>query len=251
MDQIFKALNDPTRRALLDALRSEDGQSLTQLEERLEMTRFGVMKHLGVLEAANLVVTKKVGRFKYHYLNAQPLQEVIDRWIEPLLARPLARAMTDLKAKLEGDQAMSKPDFMMQTFIRTTQDKLWDALTEPDQIAAYHFAIDDARHIEDGRGHDMFRKDGTLMLRMSLITEDPKTRLEFTFEPHWAAETPEPSRAVFIIEPQGEICMLTCEHYNVTPAIEGVREGWARHVASLKSWLETGQPIKADMGVAA
>jgi DNA-binding transcriptional ArsR family regulator/uncharacterized protein YndB with AHSA1/START domain len=251
MDEIFKALNDPARRALMDTLRRKDGQTLSDLEQGLDMTRFGVMKHLKVLEAANLIVTKKSGRFKHHYLNAQPLQEVIDRWIEPFLAKPLARAMTDLKAKLEGDFAMSTPDFMMQTFIRTTQDALWDALTDPDQIAAYHFAIDDARHIEDGRGHDMFRSDGTLMLRMSLIQEDPKTRLEFTFEPHWAAETPAPSRAVFVIEPQGDICKLTCEHYNVTPAIDGVREGWARHVASLKSWLETGQPIKADMGAAA
>lgn len=250
MDQIFKALNDPTRRALLDALRAEDGQSLTQLEARLEMTRFGVMKHLGVLEAANLVIPRKVGRFKYHYLNAQPLQEVIDRWIEPLLARHLARAMTDLKTQLEGNQTMGKPDFMMQTFIRTSQDRLWDALTTPDQIAAYHFAADSARAHESG-GHEMIRKDGSLMLRMVLIKEDPKTRLEFSFEPHWADKDVPTSRAVFIIEPQGEICMLTCEHYDIVPALEGVREGWARQVASLKSWLETGQPIKADMPAAA
>ena len=81
MDAIFKALNDPARRALLDSLREQDGQSLSDLEEVLAMTRFGVMKHLKVLEDANLIVTRKVGRFKYHYLNAVPLQEVIDRWI--------------------------------------------------------------------------------------------------------------------------------------------------------------------------
>lgn len=250
MDQIFKALNDPTRRALLDALRKEDGQSLSELEARLAMTRFGVMKHLGVLEAANLVVTKKVGRFKHHYLNAQPLQEVIDRWIEPLLARPMARAMTDLKSQLEGRHAMGKPDFMMQTFIRTSQDKLWDALTSPDQIAAYHFAADSARAHSSG-GHEMIRKDGSLMLRMALIREDPKTRLEFSFEPFFGEGDHPPSRAVFVIEPQGEICKLTCEHHGITPALEAVREGWARQMASLKSWLETGQPIKADMPAAA
>ncbi|MEM1300380.1 MAG: SRPBCC domain-containing protein, partial [Pseudomonadota bacterium] len=204
----------------------------------------------GQLEAANLVVTKKVGRFKYHYLNAQPLQEVIDRWIEPLLARPMARAMTDLKTKLEGQQAMGKPDFMMQTFIRTTQDKLWDALTTPDQIAAYHFACDSAKSHDSG-GHDLIRKDGSLMLRMALIKEDPKTRLEFSFEPHWSDKDVPLSRAVFIIQPQGDICMLTCEHYDIVPELDGVREGWARQVASLKSWLETGEPIKADMGAAA
>ena len=85
MDEIFKAINDPTRRALLEALRIEDGQSLTQLEARLEMTRFGVMRHLGVLEAANLVTSRKSGRFKYHYLNVQPLREIQDTWLNPLL----------------------------------------------------------------------------------------------------------------------------------------------------------------------
>ncbi len=91
MDAIFKALNDPARRALLDSLRAKDGQTLTELEEQIDMTRFGVMKHLKVLEEAHLVVTTKVGRFKYHYLNVLPLQEMLDRWIEPLLARPAAR----------------------------------------------------------------------------------------------------------------------------------------------------------------
>ena len=85
MDEIYKAINDPTRRALLDALRIEDGQSLTQLEARLEMTRFGVMRHLNVLEAANLVTSRKSGRFKYHYLNVQPLREVVETWLTPLL----------------------------------------------------------------------------------------------------------------------------------------------------------------------
>ena len=102
MDAIFKALSDDTRRKLLDMLREKDGQTLSELEGNLGMTRFGVMKHLKVLEAASLVISRKQGRFKYHYLNVVPLQEVIDRWIEPLTQKPLARATLDLKAKLEG-----------------------------------------------------------------------------------------------------------------------------------------------------
>ena len=114
MDAIFKALNATARRALLDSLRQNDGQTLSALEAHLDMTRFGVMKHLKGLEDASLIVTRKQGRFKHHYLNALPLQEVIDRWIDPFLAKPAARAVIDLKSKLEGTAQMldteTKPD---------------------------------------------------------------------------------------------------------------------------------------------
>ena len=139
MDAIFKALNDPARRDILDSLRREDGQTLGALEAQFEMSRFGVMKHLGVLEGAGLITTKKAGRFKHHYLNALPLQEVIDRWIEPLLAKPAARGLLDLKTQLEGAAKMTRPDFVMQTFIRCKQDALWEALTDASQMARYHF----------------------------------------------------------------------------------------------------------------
>ncbi|EFL90753.1 helix-turn-helix domain-containing protein [Ahrensia sp. R2A130] len=109
MDTIFKALNDPARRAVLDLLRERDGRTSTQIEEALlasgfEMTRFGVMKHLKVLEVADLVTVRRSGRFKHHYLNAVPIQQVMDRWMEPLVAKPLARAVLDLKASIEEDK---------------------------------------------------------------------------------------------------------------------------------------------------
>jgi len=110
MDAIFKALSDETRRSVLDCLSQKDGQTLGELELSLEklgveMTRFGVMKHLKILEAASLVVTHKRGRFKHHYLNVVPLQQVIDRWIEPLTQKPMAQAALLLKAELEGDKS--------------------------------------------------------------------------------------------------------------------------------------------------
>lgn len=248
MDNIFKALNDPTRRDLLDALRRRDGQTLTDLEAHLDMTRFGVMKHLKLLEDANLIITKKQGRFKYHYLNAVPLQEVIDRWIEPLLAKPLARGMLNLKTNLEGETEMldtsEKPDFIHQTLIRCTQDALWDALTKADQVAAYHFACNKARgDAEVGSTTEMIREDGSIMLSQTTTRLEPKTRIEQTFEPNWEIGT-DPSRIVFLIDPEGPHCKLTCEHYAIPEGQEGVKEGWARHTASLKSWLETGEPIK-------
>ena len=107
MDSIFKALADPARRQLLDSLRARPGQSLQDLTEQFEMSRFGVMKHLGVLEEARLVVTHKKGRFKYHYINALPLQETMDRWVGPLLEQPAARAVIALKTQLEGSRKMT------------------------------------------------------------------------------------------------------------------------------------------------
>lgn len=156
--------------------------------------------------------------------------------------------MTDLIAPKEGEAPMGKPDFMMQTFIRTTQDKLWDALTVPDQIAAYHFIADAARPHDSG-GHELLMPDGSAMLRMTLTTADPKTLLEFSFEPFWTDEPVAPSRVVMMIEPQPNgVCKLVCEHYAIPAELaDDVRDGWAREVASLKSWLETGTPIKVDM----
>ena len=248
MDTIFKALNDATRRAILDSLRARDGQTLTDLEEQLDMTRFGVMKHLKVLEEANLVVSVKRGRFKYHYLNAVPLQEVIDRWIDPLLAKPAARALLALKAGIEGNTPMldttPKPDFVLNTFIRCDLDTLWEALTRADQMAAYHFACSVARgDAAPGEATEFIRQDGSVMLTQRTTAMEPKTRLEMTFEPNWSGGA-EPSRVVFLLAEEGPVCKLTCEHYDIPKGQDGVREGWARWAASLKSWLETGQAIR-------
>jgi len=243
MDAIFKALNDPSRRALLDALRDRDGQSLQDLEKALEMSRFGVMKHLKVLEEASLIVTRKQGRFKYHYLNALPLQEVVDRWIEPLLVKPQARAILDLKARLEGTATMSDtPDFVMSTYIHCTQDALWDALTRPEQAAEYHFLA--SRCVRDGDRLTYFTPDGSQMLICTYSRETPKTRIESTFEPQWEQPNVRASRFVYMIAPQSENCLLTLEHYGIQKGQEGFGDGWARMLSGLKTYLETGRPVK-------
>ena len=100
MDEVFKALADPTRRGLLDALRERDGQTLSSLESGLPMTRFGVMKHLRVLEEANLVTTKRRGREKLHFLNPVPIRLIHDRWVSKY-AEPWAAALSGLKQQLE------------------------------------------------------------------------------------------------------------------------------------------------------
>src|SRR6202453_2822040 len=115
MDDVFKALADPTRRSLLDELFKQDGQTLSALEQRLPMTRFGVMKHLKILEEAGLIVTKRQGREKHHFLNPVPIRLVHDRWVSKY-AEPWTAALSELKTALE-DTTMEK---VFEIYIRTT-----------------------------------------------------------------------------------------------------------------------------------
>lgn len=244
MDVIFKALGDPARREILDSLRMRDGQTLSDLEPQFEMTRFGVMKHLKVLEDAGLILTTRRGRFKYHYLNALPLQEMLDRWVAPFL-RPQAQSLSDLKTKLERAHRMGKPDFMMQTFIRCTQDALWDALTQADQMACYHFMCNEVRgDAAVGNVTEFIKPDGEAMLRQVTTELDPKTRIAMTFEPLFMGPGAPASHMVYVIEPQGDTCKLTIEHYGIVAGQEGFAEGWARLASSLKSYLETGNALR-------
>src|SRR3954466_2291419 len=136
MDAVFRALADPTRRSLLDELFMEDGQRLTALEERLPMTRFGVMKHLKVLEQAGLVVTRRRGREKLHFLNPVPIRLVHDRWVSKY-AEPWAAGLSDLNTRLEG-RTMEK---VFEIYIKTTPESLWEAITDNELRRKYNFGV--------------------------------------------------------------------------------------------------------------
>lgn len=103
-DSVFRALADPTRRLLLDRLHERDGRTLSELESEVDMTRFGVMKHLKVLEEAGLVVTQKSGREKFHFLNPVPIRLIHDRWIDKYTERQVT-ALVDLKNQLENKES--------------------------------------------------------------------------------------------------------------------------------------------------
>src|SRR4051812_28909303 len=133
MDDVFRALSDPTRRSLLDELFREDGQTLHALEARLPMSRFGVMKHLKQLEDAGLVVTKRRGREKLHFLNPVPIRLIHDRWVSKY-AEPWTATLTGLKQRLENP--MEK---VFEIYIRTTPERLWDAITDPEIRSKYNF----------------------------------------------------------------------------------------------------------------
>lgn len=244
VDAVFKALSDPTRRALLDSLRDKGGQTLTELEAGLGMTRFGVMKHLKVLEDAHLVVARKSGRFKHHYLNALPIQEVADRWMAPY-GKPLARFALDLKSSIEGKQMADKPDLVLQTYIRATPKQVWDALIDPQKTPLYYYGGRLETTLEKGSPFRYVDAKGALMLDGEIIDIVPERRLETTFMPSWG--TPQPTRVLYEIEPMGEVSKLTVTHYEYEKAASGVQDGWPLILAGLKTYLETGKPLNVPM----
>src|SRR5437588_8639372 len=151
MDEVFKALADSTRRSLLDELFREDGQTLSALEARFEMTRFAVMKHLKVLEEAGLVVTRRQGREKLHYLNAVPIRLVHDRWVSKY-AEPWAAALSGIKIELEEETTMETDQLytvvngrgtmtVFEIYIKTTPERLWEAITDDEMKRKYSFGV--------------------------------------------------------------------------------------------------------------
>ena len=240
VDDVFKALADPTRRRLLDTLRDRGGLTLTELEAGLGMTRFGVMKHLKVLEDASLVVTRRDGRFKYHYLNALPIQEVADRWMAPY-GKPLARFALNIKNALEAPMA-DKPDFVFATYIRTTPAKLWDALTNPEMTRQYYYKTRVMTDLKPGGKFAYAGDDGAIVLDGEIIEIVPERKLVTTFKATWAPEG-EPTRVMFEIEPIGDACKLTMTHFDYEKSKAGVEMGWPMIVAGLKTLLETGKPL--------
>src|SRR3712207_905661 len=138
---VFRALADSSRRRLLDLLFERDGRTLKELESELPMTRFGVMKHLRVLQEAGLIATRKVGRERLHYLNPVPIQLIADRWINKYAAAR-ASVLADLKAALEGANSMttdSKPRLVYQIIIKATQERVWAAITKSECTSRYYY----------------------------------------------------------------------------------------------------------------
>src|SRR3954463_10234923 len=128
-DDVYKALGDASRRVLLDSLNERNGQTLRELCSRLDMARQSVSKHLAVLEAANLVSTVRRGREKLHHLNPAPINEIAERWITRY-EQPRVRALADLKTALEVTP-VDRPEFVYVNYIKTTPERLWQALTDP------------------------------------------------------------------------------------------------------------------------
>ncbi|MEU5656739.1 metalloregulator ArsR/SmtB family transcription factor [Streptomyces sp. NPDC047737] len=239
MDEVFKALADPTRRSLLDELFREDGQTLSALESRFDITRFAVMKHLKLLEAAGLVVTRRRGREKLHFLNPVPIRLVHDRWVSKY-AEPWAAGLSELKSRLEN--VMEK---VFEIYIRTTPERLWEAITDPEIRSKYNFG---ARVTSDWTVGSRFEMGapgapGPLGEGQNLEV-DPPRRLVQSMVALWSDEVrgEGPSRITWEIEPVGDSCRLTVTHDELREgANEELYGGWPMILSGLKTWLETGE----------
>jgi uncharacterized protein YndB with AHSA1/START domain/DNA-binding transcriptional ArsR family regulator len=239
MDAVFRALADPTRRSLLDELFTHDGQTLSALEQRLPMTRFGVMKHLRVLEEAGLVTTKKRGREKLHFLNAVPIRLVHDRWVSKY-AEPWAAALSDLKHELE-DRTMEK---VFEIYIKTTPERLWEAITDSEMRRKYTFG---AVITSDWTPRSRYEGVGwgtSPIFEGENLEIDPPRRLVQSFRALWGEDVKSEgtSRVAWEIEPIGDSCRLIVTHDQLREdANDQLYGGWPMVLSGLKTLLETGE----------
>ncbi len=241
MDAVFRALADPTRRSLLDELFREDGQTLSALEGRFPMTRFGVMKHLRQLEEASLVVTRRRGREKLHFLNPVPIRLVHDRWVSKY-AEPWTAALSGLKNRLE--ERMEK---VFEIYIKTTPERLWEAITDGEMRSKYNFGV---RVSSDWTADSSYEAShpgatGTLAEGENLEV-DPPRRLVQSFRALWSEDVKREgtSRVTWEIEPIGDSCRLTVTHDELREdAHRELYGGWPMILSGLKTLLETGERL--------
>jgi uncharacterized protein YndB with AHSA1/START domain/DNA-binding transcriptional ArsR family regulator len=246
-DEVFRALGDPTRRLLLDRLFARDGQTVGELAGGLEMTRFGAMKHLRILEAAGLIATRKVGRQKLHYLNPVPIQLIADRWVSKFAA-PWASALGAMKRDLEADMIATRPTHVYEVYIRTTPDRLWRAITDGTDTARYYYGTIVDSTWRTGAPMTYRYPDGTLAAEGTVVEVDPPNRLVTTFHAVWDDETKadRPHRMTWEITPLGETCRLvvTSDDFDgETATFRSFQGGMSVILSGLKTLLETGEPL--------
>ena len=241
MDAVFRALAEPTRRSLLDELFEEDGQTLHALEERFSMTRFGVMKHLKLLEEAGLVVTRRQGREKLPFLHPVPIRLVHDRWVSKY-AEPWAAALSGLKERLEN-----RMEKVFEIYIRTTPERLWEAIVDPDIRSRYNFGCRVDSDWVPGSRIRMTHPNAPGPLGEGDVLEvDPPRRLVHSMVALWSDEVKGEgtSRVTWEIEPVGDSCRLTLVHDELREgANDELYGGWPMILSGLKTWLETGQVL--------
>jgi uncharacterized protein YndB with AHSA1/START domain/DNA-binding transcriptional ArsR family regulator len=257
MDAVFRALADPTRRKLLDRLFKRDGQTLSALERRLPMTRFGVMKHLRVLEEAHLVTTRKRGREKLHFLNPVPIRRVHDRWVSKY-AEPWAATLSGIKTELEEETMKKVPEAgltldpdateaVFEIFIKTTPERLWEAITDTEMRAKYSFGVGTESDWTAGSEYTSGVPGVIDIAAGENLEVDPPRKLVQSFNALWSDEVKSEgtSRVTWEIEPVGDdSCRLTVTHDQLRKgASNELYGGWPQILSGLKTLLETGETL--------
>jgi len=241
MDVVFRALGDPTRRRLLDALFKKDGQTLTALEARLPMTRFGVMKHLRILEDARLIVTRRRGREKLHFLNPVPIRLVHDRWVSKYAA-PWAAALSGLKRRLED--TMEK---VFEIYIKTTPERLWEAITDSEMRRKYFFGVGVSSDWSPGSRYECVHPLApSAVFEGENLEVDPPRRLVQSFRALFSEDVKREgtTRVTWEIEPVGDSCRLTLTHDQLREDAKiAIYGGWPQVLSGLKTLLETGESL--------
>ncbi|GAA0631264.1 SRPBCC domain-containing protein [Sporichthya brevicatena] len=249
MDRVFKALADPTRRLLLDRLREQNGQTLSELCAHLGMARQSATQHLDLLQAANLVSVVRRGRERLHYLNPTPIHEIQERWISEFDAPRLA-ALSAVKARAE-EYAMNDtaiPTYVYTTYIKATAEQVWKALTDADLTAKYwdHANVSDWQ--PDSTWEHRRNGSGELDVVGTVLEVEYPRRLVVTFETPGEVLPGGPSIVTYLIESDTDIVKLTVTHENLPNADfhRGISNGWPAVLANLKSLLETGNPLPTE-----
>lgn len=251
MVPVFRALGDPSRRLLLDRLFERDGQTLGALCEHLPgMTRFGVMRHLEVLESADLVTTRRDGRAKRHYLNPVPIRLMHDRWISKF-AEPVVGAMSAIKQHLEA--TMSTIDHVYSVYIQASPERVWKAITDGDETARYYYGTRVDSTWEPGAPLSYAYPDGSIAATGTVLEFDAPSRLRMSFHARWdpALEAEGPVEMAWVLEAEGGATRLTI---TTSGLVEGSRTaadfsgGIVYIVSGLKTLVETGHPMAAGAG---
>jgi uncharacterized protein YndB with AHSA1/START domain/DNA-binding transcriptional ArsR family regulator len=238
VERVFKALSDETRRELLDELFRRDGQTLNALAGRFDMTRVAVAKHLRLLESAGLVVSRRRGREKLHYLNAVPIQLVHDRWVSKY-TEPWVAALSDLKHKLE-DKAMEK---VFEIYIKTTPQRLWQAITDTGMRRKYNFGAVVTSDWTPGSPYQGVGGEAPIFEGENLEV-DPPRRLVQSFRALWGEDVKREgtSRVTWEIEPVGDSCLLKVTHDQLHEGANNqLYGGWPMILSGIKTLLETGE----------
>ncbi len=240
MDGVFKALADPNRRSLLDELFKQDGQTLSSLEARLPMTRCGAMKHLRVLEAAGLVVTKKRGREKLHFLNLVPIRLIHDRWVNKY-TEPWVAMLSGLKHDLEK-RTMEK---IFEIYIKTTPERLWHAITDAESRRKYNFGLVVTSDWTPGSRYEGIGGDHSILEGENLEV-DPPRKLVQNFRALWGEDVKAEgtSRVTWEIIPVADSCLLKVTHDQLRDGANNqLYGGWPMILSGIKTLLETGETL--------